>query len=45
MELSIEDTVPEWGNQLVRMGTEQEVLFTQAGCYPVDGVQTALHLI
>ncbi len=45
MELSIEDTVPEWDGQLVRLGTEQDVLFTREGCHPADGVQTALHLI
>ena len=45
MELSIEDIVPEWGGQLVRAGTEQDVLFTSAGCHPVGGVQTKLHLI
>ncbi len=45
MELSIEDIVPEWDNQSIRAGTEQDVLFTETGCYPVDGVQTELHLI
>lgn len=44
MELSIEDFVPEW-NQNIRLGAEQDVLFTQKGCWAVDGVQTELHLI
>ena len=45
MELSIEDVVPEWDNQLIRAGTEQDVLFTRTGCRAVDGLQTELHLI
>jgi hypothetical protein len=45
MELSIEEKVPEWGNQLLRAGAEQDVMFTDAGCHAVDGVQTRLHLI
>lgn len=44
MELSVEDHVPEW-DQIVRMGTEQDVVFTQDGCRAMDGVQTQLHLI
>jgi hypothetical protein len=45
MELSIEDAVPEWGGQPVRLPTEQDVLFTRQGCLPLDGVQTEFHLI
>jgi Xaa-Pro aminopeptidase len=45
MELSVRDAVPEWGDQEVTMGLEQDVAFTEAGCYPIDGRQTALHLI
>ena len=45
MEISIRTEVPEWDNQLVLAGTEQDVLFTKEGCRPVDGVQTRLHLI
>jgi hypothetical protein len=45
MELSIEETVPEWGNQLVRVGAEQDVMFTKAGCLALDGIQTQIHLI
>ena len=44
MELSIEGFVPEW-DQMIRLGTEQDVLFTQDGCWPVDGVQTKFHII
>jgi hypothetical protein len=45
MELSIEDQVSELGNQLVRIGTEQDVKFTRNGCVPMDGVQTEFHLV
>lgn len=45
MELSVADNVPEWDNQLVRLGTEQNVKFTKNGCVPMDGVQTRFHLI
>ncbi len=45
MELSIEDAVPEWGGQMVRFSCEQDVLFTEAGCAPVDGIQTEFYLI
>lgn len=45
MELSIEDAVPEWGGQPVRFSCEQDVCFTQDGCIPLDGVQTAYHLV
>jgi hypothetical protein len=45
MEISVADAVPEWGGQVVRLGTEQDVAFTKAGCRPMDGVQTAFHLI
>jgi hypothetical protein len=45
MELSVTDRVPEWGDQTVTMSLEQDVAFTAAGCHPIDGRQTALHLI
>jgi hypothetical protein len=45
MELSVEDRVPEWDDQIVRLPTEQDVAFTRQGCLPLDGVQTAFHLI
>jgi len=45
MELCIQDTVPEWNDQLVPCQTEQIVKFTEEGCQPLDGVQTSFHLI
>ncbi|MCJ7623950.1 MAG: hypothetical protein MUO76_10640, partial [Anaerolineaceae bacterium] len=45
MELSIEDIVPEWNNQMVRCPTEQDVQFTEDGCQPIDGIQTDFHII
>ena len=45
MELSIEDRVPEWDGQSVRLPTEQDVVFTRQGCLPLAGVQTVFHLI
>jgi len=45
MELSVTDAVPEWGGQEVRFPMEQDVAFTQDGCYPVDGRQTEFYLI
>jgi Xaa-Pro aminopeptidase len=44
MELSVETHVPEW-DQTVRMGAEQDVIFTKDGCMAMDGVQTELYLI
>ncbi len=45
MELSVTDRVPEWDVQEVTMSLEQDVAFTEAGCCPIDGRQTTLHLI
>jgi hypothetical protein len=45
IELSVEDRVPEWDNQMVRLPTDQDVAFITQGCRPMDGVQTAFHLI
>lgn len=45
MELSVRDVVPEWSGQEVTMSLEQDVCFTESGCRPIDGRQTALHLI
>lgn len=45
MELSVTDAVPEWSNQAVTVAMEQDVAFTRAGCRPIDGRQTAFHLI
>jgi hypothetical protein len=45
MELSISDTVPEWGGQLVNFSCEEDVAFTAEGCKPVDCLQTEFYLI
>ncbi len=45
MELSVEQAVPEWEGQMVRLSLEQDVKFTHQGCLPLDGVQTAYHLL
>jgi len=45
MELSITDSVPEWDNQEILMGMEEDVVFTKDGCYPIDGRQTEFYLV
>jgi len=45
IELSIEDKVPEWGGQSIRLACEQDVRFMHDGCKPIDSFQTAFHLI
>jgi hypothetical protein len=45
MELSVEAPVSEWGGQSVRIGLEQDVVYTKEGCWPLDGRQTKFHLI
>jgi hypothetical protein len=45
MELSIEEAVPEWGNQVVRLSCEEDVSFTEQGCTLIDGRQTEFYLI
>ncbi len=45
MELAVEDAIPEWDGQSVRLSLEQDVKFTERGCEPIDGIQTAFHLI
>ncbi len=45
MELAVEDQVAGWGGQLLRMSTEQDVMFTRQGCLPIDGVQEEIYLI
>lgn len=45
MELSIEDAVPEWENQVVRLSCEEDVCFTEEGCRLLDGRQTEFYLI
>ena len=45
MELSVSGNVPEWNNQEVRMGMEEDVVFTREGCRAIDGRQTEFYLI
>ena len=45
MELSVEGPLPEWGGQNLRMALEQDVVFTEEGCRPIDGRQTTFHLL
>jgi len=45
IELSAAYEVPEWGNQLVNMGLEEEAVFTKDGGQWIDGYQTKLYLI
>ncbi len=45
VELSVNASVPEWGNQSVRFPLEQDAAFTSEGIYYLDGRQTAFHLV
>ena len=45
MELSVNGHIPEWGGQDVRMGLEEDVVFTREGCRPIDTRQTEFYLI
>ncbi len=45
MELSVGGPVAEWADQPVRLGLEEDVVYTADGCRPLDGRQTAFHLI
>ncbi|MFH1927430.1 MAG: M24 family metallopeptidase [Chloroflexota bacterium] len=45
MELSIAAPLPEWGGQEIRMALEEDVVFTQQGCRPIDSRQTEFYLI
>jgi hypothetical protein len=45
MELSVTDRVPEWGDQEVTLSLEQDVAFSGGVCRPIDGRQSAFHLI
>ena len=44
-EMSVTMPVPEWGNQDFRLPLEQDVLFTGARTFFLDGRQTRFHLI
>jgi len=45
IELNCRSAVPEWDNQEVVMGLEQDAAFTREGVIYLDGRQTVLHLI
>ncbi len=45
MELNVKVNVPEWNGQELRMGLEQDIVFTGAAVHYLAGRQTELHLI
>jgi len=45
IEFSSTSAVPEWDNQDVRIGYEEDALFTEKGCRFIDGRQTRVYLI
>jgi len=45
IEFSSTTSVPEWGGQDVRIGYEEDAIFTKDGCRFIDGRQTRLYLI
>lgn len=45
MEFSVAGDVPEWGGMEVRMGLEDQAVFTSSGARLVDGYPTFLYLI
>jgi hypothetical protein len=45
MELSTDGAVPEWGGQVLRLGTEEPVWFDENGCHTVISRQTEFHVI
>jgi Xaa-Pro aminopeptidase len=45
MELSVEAPVPEWGGKVVRLGMEEDVVFTGGRCRLLDGRQMEFYLI
>jgi Xaa-Pro aminopeptidase len=45
IEFSATTSVPEWDNQDVRIGYEEDAIFTAEGCRFIDGHQTKLLLI
>lgn len=45
IEFSSTTTVPEWDNQDVRIGYEENALFTKEGCRFIDGRQLKFYLI
>lgn len=45
IEFSSSTKVPEWGGQEVRIGYEEDAMFTKEGCFFIDGHQRKLLLI
>jgi len=45
IEFSSTTAVPEWDNQDVRIGYEEDGVYTEAGCRFIDGRQTRFYLI
>ncbi len=45
MELSVEDGLPEWDGQPLRLSIEEDVAFTREGCRVIGSRQTAFHLL
>jgi hypothetical protein len=45
IEFSATTSVAEWGGQDVRIGYEDDAMFTAEGCRFIDGHQTSLLLI
>jgi Xaa-Pro aminopeptidase len=45
IEYSCTSTVPEWGDQVVRIGFEETGVFTKEGCKYIDGHQQKFFLI
>jgi len=45
IEFSSTSSIPEWEGQDVRIGFEENAVFTEEGCKWVDGHQTSLYLI
>ena len=45
MELSVEDALPEWDNENLRLSIEEDVVFTPDGCRPIGPRQTAFRLV
>lgn len=45
IELSVAHRIPEWDNELVSMGLEEEAVFTEQGAYWLDGYPREYYLI
>ena len=45
MELSVADVVPEWDDQVVLLGLEEDVVYTREGCRVLGERQQSFHLV